>query len=283
MAIRQVTNRIFASVDYTGANVACIRTEAGLVLIDTPMIRREIDHWHAFIEDLDPDGPRYVILTHHHFDHITGLDRLGGPAIMHETARDEMMEPGGTLRESMVPVYPGLGEEDAAFILGQPLVQPEIVFPDRMRLVLGGLTIRIFHTGGHTPGSIAVYVEEDRVLLTGDNVTAGRHPFKGQADFSQWIRALRLMGDIDVASVVPGHGDLCGKDEIERMTEYFVRLYLLTENLVGQGLARKDVIEIVREKMIDFFEMEPGLVEAGRLMFDVGTERLYREVLGRGS
>ena len=54
MGIQAITKRIHANTGYDGANVVCIETGEGVVLVDTPMLPRDIAHWKEFV--LGPDG-----------------------------------------------------------------------------------------------------------------------------------------------------------------------------------------------------------------------------------
>jgi cyclase len=279
MGIEKIKGRIYANVDYEFANVACINTTQGLVLVDTPTLPRDITHWKEFISGLEPNRIAYNISTHHHFDHIIGNNQLGGTVIMHEEASAEMLKEGGTLRESFIPVYPGLTREEIDFVLTEPLITPEITFSDMLSLHMGDVTLRLLHLGGHSSDSICVYVEEERVLLTGDNVTAGRHPYKGEGNFTEWMKSLRWMKGLEIDFIIPGHGEVCQKSELDHLTEYFSRLWYITEDLIKRGMGRDEVIKEVNRLMFNYYEIEPERLEGAKIMFDLGTVRLYDEIL----
>ena len=281
MGIEEIAKDIFANVEYDGGNVACINTPEGVVLVDTPMLPKQISEWKDFVLELDPKGARYIINTHIHFDHILGCNAIGGAVIMHERMRESLFQENSTLRESFVPGTPGRTQEEIDFLLSEPLIPSEITVSKDLTLHMGDRTIRLLHLGGHTPDSMVVHVVEDQVLITGDLVTAGLHPYKGDACFSDWIEALEHMQTLDVETVIPGHGPVCTADEIGRLLEYFHRLWDVTADLVSEGRSRDDVIKAVHEKVFDYFEIEPDMLEGARMMFDVGTAQLYKEVLGQ--
>jgi cyclase len=281
MGIEEIKDRIYANVDYEFANVACINTTQGLVLVDTPTLPRNISNWKEFMNGLKPNRVAYIISTHHHFDHLIGNNQIGGTVIMQEEARTEMLEEGATLRESFVPVFPGLTREEVDFVLAEPLITPEITFSDTMSLFLGDLTLQLIHIGGHSAGSICVYVEKERVLLAGDNVTSGRHPYKGDGNFTDWMRALRWMKELDIDTIIPGHGEICRPDELDRLIEYFSRLWYITEDLIKRGMGREEVIKEVNRLMLNYYVIEPEMLEGAKIMFDLGTARLYDEILNQ--
>lgn len=279
MDIKDIKGRIFFNVDYELANVACINTEEGLILIDTPTLPGNISHWKKFLKSLGTKDVKYILITHHHFDHIMGCSQLGGKVIMHEKARSEMLQKDGTMRDVMARTLPGWTREEVNFVLSEPIVMPEITFSNRMSIFLGDITLRLFHLGGHTEGSICVYVEEDKVLLSGDNVSAGQHPFRGHANSAQWIKALEWMNDLEIDAIIPGHGEMCQKDELDRLKEYLVRLYNISEELIKKGMEKEEVIKKVNQMMINYYEIEPDLFEVTRWLFDLGTSRLYDEIV----
>jgi cyclase len=281
MGIERVSERIHANVEWDGSNVACIDTGEGAVLVDTPMLPQHIAQWKEFALGLNPKGIRYIVITHAHFDHIIGCRELGGTVIMHEKGRERLFEPGATLRETMAALDPNRTEEEVEFILSEPLIPPEITMGRELTLHLGETTLRLRHVGGHSADSIVVHALEDRVLMTGDNLTSASHPYKGHARFADWIEALETMNTLDVGTVVPGHGEICGPDEIGRFIDYMRRLWKTTSELMEEGLSCDDVVAGVRDGMFGHFEVEPERLETAQSMFDLGTRRLYQEIAGR--
>jgi glyoxylase-like metal-dependent hydrolase (beta-lactamase superfamily II) len=86
-------------------------------------------------------------------------------------------------------------------------------------LDLDGEAIHLLATPGHVPSELSVYVPRSKVLFAGDAVYQGMRPntrFAGPEERAEWVRQLRRLKDLDVEVVVPGHGQVCGVDEIER-------------------------------------------------------------------
>ena len=128
-----------------------------------------------------------IVLTHRHLDHAGGAaklaERTGGTVVC---AEDE--------REHIETQFPGTS-------VGRAVADGEV-------LDLGGATLEIVHTPGHTMGSLCVYYREERVLFTGDTVLAsGTTTFNPeQGDVAAFLESLdRLLG-YDVRLLCPGHG-----------------------------------------------------------------------------
>jgi glyoxylase-like metal-dependent hydrolase (beta-lactamase superfamily II) len=86
---------------------------------------------------------------------------------------------------------------------------PDRVVDDGEAVRVGGATLRIVHTPGHTAGHICPFLEEERVLFAGDNVqglgtTAIPPPPHG--DMVVYLESLRKMQGLEAALLCPGHG-----------------------------------------------------------------------------
>jgi hypothetical protein len=103
------------------------------------------------------------------------------------------------------------------------------------------------------------------------------------ACFSDWIEALEYMNTLDVETVIPGHGETCGADGIARFLDYMNRLWKVTGESMQAGSSCDDTVRRVADQMFGHFETDPARLDAARMMFDQGTERLYQEIqLSRG-
>lgn len=129
-----------------------------------------------------------ILLTHGHFDHVGAVRDLaaetGCPVYIHEA--ELSMPPQMTAGRLY---YTNLYTEG------------DIVS-------LAGLTIRVYHTPGHTPGSVCL--EAEGLLFTGDTLFAGSC---GRTDLpgGSWPTILaslgRLRGFDGTLQVLPGHGE----------------------------------------------------------------------------
>ena len=77
------------------------------------------------------------------------------------------------------------------------------------------------------------------------------------------------------------HGEVCRPDELDRLIEYFSRLWYITEDLIKRGMGREEVIKELNRLMLDYYVIEPEMLEGAKMMFDLGTARLYDEILNQ--
>jgi hydroxyacylglutathione hydrolase len=143
-----------------------------------------------------------IVNTHGHVDHALGnalaKERFGAPLWAHEAD---------------LPLLERLQEQGMAFgfrASGSP--RPDRFLRDGDELELGGETLRVLHTPGHSPGGICLYRADGRdpFVIVGDALfegSIGRTDLWG-GDFEQLASAIRekLYTLPDRTRVLPGHG-----------------------------------------------------------------------------
>lgn len=142
----------------------------------------------------------FIICTHGHYDHIGGVSEIrkqcGAPVLIHADDRDMLVNP-----RKYVP-FLGMMLPDMA--------EPERILAGGEVLKVGGLTLKILHTPGHTKGSISIVVMEEELVFTGDTLFmegVGRTDLPGgsTAQLTSSIKE-KLFTLPDKTTVYPGHG-----------------------------------------------------------------------------
>lgn len=158
--------------------------------------------------------PVAVLLTHGHVDHMWSVvpvaDGYGIPALVHRADRHLLADPAaGISEQSREAIARMVGSEGFA----EPAEVREI--GDGLDLELAGLTLRVDHAPGHTPGSVtfrrAGSPDEPPLLVSGDVLFAGsigRTDLPG-GDTDAMMRSLaRVVLPLEDDTVVlPGHGE----------------------------------------------------------------------------
>ncbi len=153
--------------------------------------------------------PVAVLLTHGHFDHTFSVapvcDGHDIPAWIHPGDRALLSDPGKGMSAEASTIFGG------RLTMREPADVRELV--DGADLELAGLTLRVEHAPGHTPGSIVFSGETGdgvEILFAGDTLFAGsigRTDLPG-GDMEQMRTSLRsvFLPRADAAVVLPGHG-----------------------------------------------------------------------------
>ena len=145
--------------------------------------------------------PEAILLTHGHFDHVWGVERLLAkypvPVYLHPLDKEILADGGKSFR-------------------GMPSMKmlrhnfPTVDVADGSVVTAGGVSWKVLHTPGHTPGGVCYWSEENSLLLSGDTLFAGSigRTDLGGGDYDQLMasikeKLLNLPGETDVS---PGHG-----------------------------------------------------------------------------
>jgi cyclase len=120
---------------------------------------------------------------------------------------------------------------------------PTEVFEDRRELEIGGVKLGIIHAGGHTPGSSIVWLPDARVLFAGDLIFEGRYPFLATASVPDLMNALRRLPDFGARVIVPGHGVLCGYEQVLGQLEYIETTWARTAEHIDLGHGLEEALD----------------------------------------
>lgn len=99
-------------------------------------------------------------------------------------------------------------EMTQAVVAAHPLLNPGLALEDSQALTIGGLRLRCFYVPGHCPDHIALYEENNRLLITGDLLFVGKvgGTSSDEDARAEWRSLQRLVSDVpDEATVWPGH------------------------------------------------------------------------------
>ncbi len=119
-----------------------------------------------------------------------------------------------------------------------------MLFEDEIAIGRAG-DIRIRHVGGHTADSSIVTVEPEHVCFSGDLLFCGTFPFAGDSTGNPdtWIKNLETLRKAHYKQIVPGHGSICGDDEIARHIDFFKSLRTNIKKALRQGISVEQFIE----------------------------------------
>ena len=203
--------------DISSPSDCCIyMIDAGeLILIDSgagDSFNRLIDNINTL--GFDPQRLKAIIISHAHIDHIGALadfqQKYGVRLIAHE------------LEAKAIETGEGTGAEFYGVSYQPCHVDLRISKPEES-LTFGSYRLHLIHIPGHTPGSIAVYVDMDKRVLFGQDVHGPYIPAWG-ADLAQAYTSLQKIIDVKADILCEGHfGIYQPASEVKRYIQGYLR------------------------------------------------------------
>src|ERR687897_611209 len=195
--MQRLNDRVYTETTVRGCNPSFVITSAGTVVIDTPQLPTRAV---AMRKEVESHGPiQYLINTEHHVDHIFVNDYF---MVVYPE-----LDPFEYAREAIPTDDP-----DGAALFpdrDQYYADPNkgtLVFTGDLSLRVGDHDFHLLHTPGHTPGQLAVYVPQERMVFTGDSIFSGCQTWLMTSDVDQWLDSLEIIRALDVDTLIPGHG-----------------------------------------------------------------------------
>ncbi len=200
-----------------------------------------------------------VILTHSDPDHVRGLGGFphGLTIISHENDKKEI-------------------EQDLA--AGGDKSPPRDYLPNRivtqMRedLVIDGVKLALIHTApAHTSGDLAVYLPDERVIVSGDLLSDGDPTLHLEKNGSSegWIRFVSDLVALDADIYIRGHADVTTKAQVRAV-------------LAKTEAKRAKIVELVKQgKSLDEIKQAVGDPLKNPSRFPTFTETTYQELSGK--
>lgn len=180
-----------------------------------------------------------VVNTHADGDHFWGNALLpGAETIASERAREEMDHhrpgsmrafsalgaaleclPGRELRAAGRYFRAMCAPYDFATVRHRPARR---TFAGEAELDIGGRCVRLVQAGpAHTQGDTLVHIPDARTLFAADILFIGSTPVMWAGPVENWLKALDAILDMDVDTIVPGHGPVTAKDGVRQVRVYW--------------------------------------------------------------
>jgi glyoxylase-like metal-dependent hydrolase (beta-lactamase superfamily II) len=163
------------------------------------------------------DRLRWILCTHTHLDHspaAQALKQATGAQVLGMAVADD-------------------GRQDTTFA-------PDRVLREGDTIELEHCMLRAVHTPGHVANHVCFFLEQQRLLFTGDHIMQGSTvvitPPGG--DMSDYLASLDKLLHVDIAALAPGHGHVIAQphEEIRRLIAHRLK----REQKVLDALAKKN-------------------------------------------
>jgi glyoxylase-like metal-dependent hydrolase (beta-lactamase superfamily II) len=214
---------------YAGHQSMFVVTPEGVIATD-PIALGRPQAAVAYVEEIRKitQAPiKYVVYSHHHYDHITGgkpFKDAGATFIAHRNAKahlEKLKEPNTII--------------------------PDEVVDDRRVLELGGTRLELIYTGrNHSDNSLVMLLPKEKILFAVDFLPVQALQFREMPDtyvpdfFDSIDRVLALDWD----RMIPGHpapgGRLGTKDDVRAARQYLVDVSDAAKDLAAKGQCLND-------------------------------------------
>ena len=180
-------------------------TSAGVIATDPigygrpQMVQTYVDE----IRKVTSQPIKYVVYSHHHFDHIAGgkpFKDAGATFVAHQRAKERLVQ-----------------------IKDPHTVIPDETFKTKKTLKLGDTTLELTYLGlNHSDSTIVMRLPKERLLFAVDFISVGTFPGRGMIDSYplEWEESLKKVLAMDWDRLIPGHpgqpgGRLGTKDDVQ--------------------------------------------------------------------
>ena len=198
-------------------------TPAGVIATDPNAGTYGVQAAEAYLAEIRKvtDAPiKYMVYSHHHFDHAAGgapFKKAGATFIAHRNATARLK------------------------VLKNPdVVMPDISIGDRYDIRLGGVTVELRWVGrNHSDNMIVMRVPKDKILFAVDFIPIEAVQFRDMPDgyLPDWFDALDRTVALDWERMIPGHPSarLGTKDDVRNLRAYMTDLSDVTRKATAEG------------------------------------------------
>ena len=217
-------------------------------------------------ESLTDHPASLVVNSHYHCDHTWGNQVFGPDAelICSEATRQQIATRGvdevrwlkensserAALGERTLSSWIGLDKQARTHPIWQSYAQavsealprlrprpPNLTFDKCLTLHGAKRSIELIsYTGGHTSSDTVLWLPQESILVGGDLIYFGAHPFLGEANPIELVAILSSLRNLKPRQIIPGHGPPGTLRELAALQDYLERLLKRADKLLEKGV-----------------------------------------------
>jgi glyoxylase-like metal-dependent hydrolase (beta-lactamase superfamily II) len=243
---------------YGGHQAMFVVTPKGVIATDPISYLRPAKPYIDAIKAVTDKPIKYVIYSHHHYDHIAGgkpFKDLGATFIAHYRAKEHLLE-----------------------LQKQNALLPDVVIPDdvvvgKKTITLGGTAIELDYVGrNHSDNSLVMRLPKEKIVFVVDFAPIEAVQFRDIPDNAsplEFIDSLKKLAALDWDRMIPGHpyagGRLGTKKDVENDIAYLQDLSAEVKKAADAGkcydTAMKEIKLPKYEKWANYDAYLPGNIE----------------------
>ena len=213
--------------DVHAANVGIISTARAQVFVNSGQTEEQARFIWNYTQSKAPGREvTYLVLTHHHLDHCFAasfFDERHALIYGHRSFGSCMAEMrkhlGANDYREMIEAFLKIDSDICQRYVGSVHpVSPHRHVGEETSIAINGEEVTVLHLPGHTECQLAVYHPKSRILFAGDAINERAGPvtiFSDASDWRRWVAGLEKLKKLEIETIVPGHGELCGPEIID--------------------------------------------------------------------
>lgn len=222
-------------------NIGIVVGDRATMVVDTGLGPHNGELISKLLAGVSHNQRLYLTTTHFHPEHAAGEPGFPAGTILIRNARqqEEMHQHG----EEMMDFFRSRSAQSQQLLANVHLREPDILFGKEATVDLGGVTARLMWLGeAHTKGDELIYVEPDRVLISGDVVQNKVVPsiFRDGGTPATWLAVLDQLARLNVAQVLPDHSAPGSGSLIEAERQFIFDVRERALALKRQGISAAD-------------------------------------------
>jgi cyclase len=274
----QAAPGVYVETKYGSGNVGFIVTGAGIVCVDAPMLPNEVRDWKAQILSVTDEPIITLIQTDYDQARVVGTYLFDVPLVAHDATMDRIKIYSSEKATSQINELIAHSDGGADSVQGGWQVRiPDITFSERLVLYKGERAIHVLHGGGHSSATSMVHLPEQDLLFSGDLVFCNQHPSMTYAETKEWLSALNQLRKMPVETIVPGHGNVCGKETTHSLSDYIRDMRAMVRRSFQAGRSKSETSSSIIPEFMDAFPYRERERDQVRQRIKGGSDRIYDE------
>ena len=255
LTVKKLKDNIYVA-EGGGGNSTIIIGQNGVIVVDAknrpPDGKQLVDE----VGKLTNKPLTTVILTHSDPDHVRGLGGfpMGLTIIAHENDKKEIEQDLAAGGRASPP---------------REYLPNKIVTQMRESMIIDGVKMTLIHIApAHTSGDLALYLPDDKVVISGDLIGNGDPTLHLEKNGSSdgWIKFVSALVDLNADSYVRGHADVATEEQVRAI-------------LANTEAKRARIVDLVKQgKSLDDIKRAFGEPLTNPSRFPTFTETTYEEL-----
>lgn len=232
--VYKFTGAISAPTKANGGNMVntyWVKGDTSFIVIDTGPSYKYAKACHEAMKKIANLPVKYVINTHAHNDHWLGNNYFKeNGAKLYGTKEQSKVYPVGS-HPHMLSV---ISKEDAQ---GSKVVALDEYITETKEMTLDGRKFTFYHFDYkiHTPEDFMVYLNDEKVLFSGDLLFSQRITSIRDGSVEGGLKSLEFIKSLDVQTYAIGHGKHTDDTAINQMKAYFLALKTKSIDAIEEG------------------------------------------------